>query len=67
MHLEETKRAPYDPADSPSKMSLRPRKVNNYQQMLEGDEATLQTIRDEQQEKRRVESGQPGREAMQED
>ena len=44
--------------------------MNNYQQMLEGDEATLQTIRDEQQEKRRVESvsGQPsGREAMQED
>jgi len=44
--------------------------VNNYQQMLEGDEATLQTIRDEQQEKRRVDSGSgqpPGREAMQED
>ena len=44
--------------------------MNNYQQMLEGDEATLQTIRDEQQEKRRVESGSgqpPGREAMQED
>ena len=40
-------------SQSPSKRNLRPRKIENYQQMLE-DEVTLKTIRDEEVEKKRM-------------
>eukprot|EP00347_Sterkiella_histriomuscorum_P014782 403359546 len=39
--------------DSAIKRSLRPRKVENYKNMLEGDEITLKTIQDEQIEVKR--------------
>ena len=39
--------------DSNMKRSLRPRKIENYKQMLEGDEATIKTIQDEQIELRK--------------
>lgn len=38
---------------SPERRSLRPRKIENYQQMLE-DEVTLKTIKDEELEKKRM-------------
>lgn len=39
--------------DSVLKRSLRPRKVENYKQMLDGDEVTIKTIQDEQLELRK--------------
>lgn len=42
-----------DQLESPGKRNLRPRKIENYQQMLE-DEVTLKTIKDEELEKKRI-------------
>jgi hypothetical protein len=39
---------------SPSKRLLRPRKVDNYQALLEGDETTLKSIREEELEAKRL-------------
>lgn len=51
--------------DSPGKRSLRPRKVGNYQAMLE-DEVTLKTIKDEEQEKKRMRTSSPGNQDLDE-